>query len=52
MDGYSLRDTAETLNVEHSIVERTFRNAVTAIVRQNNLQWREIHGKACAEVAD
>lgn len=40
MDGYSLRDIAETLNVEHGIVERTFRNAVTAIVRQNNLQWR------------
>ena len=52
MDGYSLRDTAETLNVEHGIMERVFRNAVAAIVRQNNLQWRGSHGKVCAEVVD
>lgn len=52
MDGYSLRDAAETLSLEHGAVERAFRNAVAAIVRQNNLQWREIHGKACAEVVD
>ena len=52
MDGYSLRDAADILNVERGTVEREFRNAVAAIVRQNHLQWRAVYEGACAKAVD
>lgn len=39
MDGYSLRDIAELQELDLRDVERSFRNAVYAIVQQNNRNW-------------
>ena len=39
MDGYSLRDIAELQELDLRDVERSFRNAVYAIVQQNNHNW-------------
>ncbi len=45
MVGWSLRDIAEERNVDVCDVERSFRNAVYGIVRQNELQWKKVYGK-------
>ncbi len=39
MNGYSLRDIAELQGLDLRDVERSFRNAVYAIVQQNNRNW-------------
>lgn len=44
MEGWSLRDIAEAQNIDVSEMERGFRNAVYAIVRQNDLRWKKVYG--------
>jgi len=45
MDGYSLRDIAELQELDWRDVERSFRNAVYAIVQQNNRNWLQSYSR-------
>lgn len=41
MKGYTLNDIAELRQQEWRQIERSFRNAVSSVVRENNRRWEK-----------
>lgn len=46
MKGYTLNDIAELRQQEWRQIERSFRNAVSSIVRENNRCWEKSYANA------
>lgn len=46
MKGYTLNDIAELRQQEWRQIERSFRNAVSSVVRENNRRWEKSYANA------
>ena len=46
MKGYTLNDIAELRQQEWRQIERSFRNAVSSVVRENNRRWEKNYANA------
>lgn len=46
MKGYTLNDIAELRQQEWIQIERSFRNAVSSVVRENNRRWEKSYANA------
>lgn len=46
MKGYTLNDIAELRQQEWRQIERSFRNAVSSVVQENNRRWEKSYANA------
>ena len=46
MKGYTLNDIAELRQQDWKHTERSFRNAVSSVVRENNRRWEKSYANA------